>query len=295
MTSIKDLPHLLHLLDDADPQVRPAVESAFKDYDGDISDDVAALGIRMSDEVKNYLSGLLVHGRRRRLRDEWQVPTGGGRELCDDWERFEDLLGVLADFFHDGVDLRPSLPDELDLLADELREVNANPTADEMRKWLFAKKRYKGAAKQVDAVHHYDLCGVIESGEGNPTSLACLFMLLARRFQLNVEGCNYPGHFLARMDVDGKAFLVDCFHSGRKFEVAELLRKHPEISPYAKDAASHACPLGEILLRVVHELEHSYAAKNLDEDAALFRELRRSLDGVGEDAHAGDAKGEKGE
>ena len=204
-------------------------------------------------------------------------PLGGSEALGDDWESFENFLRQICDFMHDGVTLRPSLSDSLDMLAEEIEQDLVDPSANDLRRWLFKSGRYKGDTKQADALKNYDLCQVIDSRTGNPTSLACLFMLLGRRLGCQVDGCNYPGHFLARIDIGGTTHLIDCFHGGRKFDADALLRLHPEISERARCAVTDGGDLGFILLRYVTEMQHSLSAVNRDKDAALFKELATTL------------------
>lgn len=280
MASVNDdLPYLIRLLDDKDPLVRPVVHKQFSKYGGDISHDLAALGIEIDAAGRRQLSGVLAEGRRLMLRDEWQVPTGGAEALEDDWESFESMLRLIADFLHDGITLRPSLPDSLDLLVDKISETMPAPTANDLRRWLFVDGVFKGATKRPDEVRFYDLCHVIETGQGNPTSLGCLFMLLGRRFGVQVDGCNYPGYFLVRVMVEGRMDLIDCFHAGRRFDVEALIEAHPELSSRARAAVSDTAHLGTILLRYITEIKLSLSTRGRKEDAALFAELADTLTG----------------
>ncbi len=277
MATSSDLPYLIRLLDDADPAVRPVVHEQLSGFGGDISHDLAALGIKINLPGQKRLTRLLAPGRRETLRAEWQVPSGGAMALADDWESFENILRQLSDFLHDGITLRPSLPDCLDLLADEIREDHSAPTANDLRRWLFVKGPFTGARKGPDASRHYDLCHVIDRRSGNPTSLGCLFMLMGRRLDARVDGCNYPGHFLARIHVEDRAHLIDCFHGGRRFDIESLLEAHPEISEKARSAVYAPSHLGIILLRCITEMQHHFAAADRTEDAALFKELALTL------------------
>ena len=272
-----DLPYLIRLLDDKDPAVRPVVRERISEMGGDISHDLAALGIDIDLKVKKRLSRLLALGRRETLRNEWLVPTCGAMALEDDWESFESILRQLSDFLHDGITLRPSLCDSLDLLVDEIHEDLPSPDANDLRQWLFVEKRFTGVAKNADSVPNYDLCHVIDNRCGNPTSLACLFMLIGRRMGAQVDGCNYPGHFLARIMIDGNPHLVDCFHGGRDFDIEALIAAHPEISNRSRSAVDDNCHLGVVLLRYMTEMHHSLAQSGREEDALLFKELAETL------------------
>jgi hypothetical protein len=275
--AFEDLPYLIRLLDDNDPAVRPVVKNRISELSGDISHDLAALGIKINAEGKKRLSRLLQPGRRDTLKSEWLVPTSGLESISDDWESFENYLRQICDFLHDGVTLRPSLSDSLDMLADEVRQDLVAPSANDLRRWLFKTGRFKGDSQQADSLENYDICYVIDSRKGNPTSLACLFMLLGRRLNCQVDGCNYPGHFLARIQIEGTPYLIDCFHGGRKFDADALLRLHPEISERAKLAVIESGDLGFILLRYIKEIQHSLSAIKRDEDALLFEKLATTL------------------
>lgn len=277
MPAASDLPFLLRLLDDNDPEVRPAVREQFESCQGDISHDLAALGISVSGSGRKRLQHWLEPGRRQTLMEEWIVPSGGSAALSDDWDSFENLLRLLSDFLHDGVTLRPSLPDHLDMLAEEMRKDLPEPTAELMRRWLFVKSRFQRPTAKADDICYFDLSYVIEHCAGNATSLGCLFMLLGRRLSVEVDGCNYPGHFLCKIHSGDRLCLIDCFHHGRIFDVNELLAGNLEISPKARRAIVSPCYLGDVLLRYLIEMQYSLAAMGRTEDANLLKKLAATL------------------
>jgi len=277
MPPVEDLPYLIRLLDDEDPAVSPIIHQQFSDFGGDISQDLAALGIQVPASGRKRLAKILESGRREVLRAEWLAPSGGAASLEEDWESFEAILRQLSDFLHDGITLRPSLSDSLDLLADEVSEDLPAPTADELRIWMFKNGAFSGAKEKADAEKNFDLCRVIDIRQGNPTSLGFLFILLGRRLGSQVEGCNYPGHFLTRIYSGGTGYLVDCFHGGRRFDIGTLIESHPEISEKARHAVDAPSHLGLILLRYITELQYTLQATGRDDDAELFKELLHTL------------------
>jgi len=285
MPSTRDLPYLLSLLDDDDPVVRPAVKEWFSACDGDLSHDLAALGQSISRSGKKRLAQWLEPGRRKTLMEEWQVPSGGVHGIADDWDTFENLLRLLSDFLHDGVTLRPSLPDQLDLLEEEIREAffnTAYPTAEDLRVWLFVDgpfRRDMHSNEYRDYLVNFDLCHVIDNRQGNSISLGCLYMLVAHRLGITVDGCNYPGNFLTRVQIENRDYVVDCFHSGRIFNVDELLEGHLGLSDRAKRAIIAPCGLGVVLLRYLIEMRYRLVADGRKEDALLMKQLVKTLRG----------------
>jgi hypothetical protein len=271
MVNEEQLPYMLQLLDDDEPAIQDALRHEFSETSGDLSNEIAALAIDLNSTDRKRLSKMLLPGRRETLLHEWQVPQTGAAALDDDWDTFEDMLRLISDFLHDGVTLRPALPDMLDMLAEEATEAKVHFSENRLRKWMFESGRFTGNKDDYYTPQNSDLAWCAEAGLGNPISLALLYMLVGRRLNLEISGCNYPGHFLARIHLDGKSMLVDCFHKGRLISVEEILRENKNISDYAKQAILTTAPLGHILMRILRNLEHSFNKLKREEDAKIFR------------------------
>ena len=64
---------LLSLLDDQDEEVQKALKKALSSYQGDASDDLAALGIPLRGKKVQLLSDTLHAGRQKLLREQWAI------------------------------------------------------------------------------------------------------------------------------------------------------------------------------------------------------------------------------
>jgi len=75
--------------------------------------------------------------------------------------------------------------------------------------------------------------------------------------------------------------LVDCFHKGRLIPAKKVIAEHKDISIKAKLAISAHASLGDILLRFVKNIEHSFKqSSNLSPnspDLKLITTLVKSL------------------
>jgi len=276
------LPHLLKLLDDQEPAIQAALKAQFADSSGDLSHELTALGgeIDLSPRDKTKLSKLLLPARRLTLTNEWQIPAGGRAAMAEDWDSFEYHLRLIS---HDGISLRPTLSDTLDILTEEFSTAHTESAdANTLREWLFAGGRFKGNKEQYYHPNNSDLCWVADTGLGNPISLTTLFMLVARRIDLDVTGSNYPGHFLARIFHNNETQLVDCFHKGKLISVKKILSEHKEISYKARTAIMQPTSLGDILTRFLRNIEHALKQSSVSEqnnlDLKLFQKLIKSLE-----------------
>lgn len=272
-----DLPFVIRLLDDETPAVRTAVTSLLKPYDGDLSEALAESSVDLAPSERRILATLLHPARRERLKQEWIVPSGGGDAIGDDWEQLEGLLRLLSDFLHDGLTVRLPISDALDLLADEINDDIAAVNSDEVRRWLFESGRFVGNEHDYESPHNTDIAWVLSHGKSNAIGLSVVFLLVGRRLGLEVDGINFPGHFLTRIWKNGRPYLVDCYHAGRLVPADELLAAG-DLSGAARRALMHPAQPGAILTRMLRNLERAYLSREEAEDAALVRELISSLE-----------------
>ena len=273
--SFAELGALIRLLDDETPEVRQRVAERIALCGGDLSEWLAASSIHLGEAERNTLAGMLRPARREVLRREWLAPTGGADAMRDDWDQLEAMLRVISDFLHDGVTIRQPLSDALDLLAEEAQAEGVT-SARELRKFLFADGRLVGNADEYDSPDNSDLAWCIEQGRSNPIGLAVIFILVARRLDLVVEGVNFPGHFLTRIHEEGYPVIVDCFDGGR-LHLQSTLLESPELNREERDQLRRTASPGAILLRLLNNLVAALDAAKRPKDARLAREMRGSL------------------
>lgn len=82
---------------------------------------------------------------------------------------------------------------------------------------------YHGDAETYEDPDNADLIRVIERRRGLPVSLGILYLAVGRHVGWSVNGLNFPGHFLIRLDgPDGERVILDPFHDGAELSVADL-------------------------------------------------------------------------
>ncbi len=274
----KELAALLRLLDDDTPEVRSVVIDRLSEVGGDISEILPDMAGGLKDPEKRILANLLLPARRRILREEWLTPGFGSSAFGGDWELFESHLRLLSDFLHDGVSLRQPLSDALDLLAEEAQE-NGVSGPDELRVFLFVEGRLKANRNDYYDPRNSDLAWCIAEGSSNPIGLGVIFMLVGQRLGLEVDGIAFPGHFLCRIREDGRPFVVDCFDGGRIHSQEALTDRGNDLSREQRRVLQESAGLGTILLRILNNLIDAFEKLERTEDAALFMQMRDSMQG----------------
>jgi regulator of sirC expression with transglutaminase-like and TPR domain len=106
---------------------------------------------------------------------------------------------------------------------------------DVLNAYLFEEERFTGNRERYDDPSNSFLNEVLERRTGIPITLALVYMEVARRAGLHVEGVNFPGHFLLRYPParhDGRIahdLILDPFHRGARLsehDCRRLLQRH---------------------------------------------------------------------
>src|SRR5207302_9868357 len=103
-----------------------------------------------------------------------------------------------------------------------------------LNEYLFKELRFVGNEVQYEDPRNSFLNEVLDRRTGIPITLALLYMEVARRAGLHVEGINFPGHFLLRCPARrglpfSEDLIIDAFHGGALLSeeaCRELLRQH---------------------------------------------------------------------
>lgn len=272
----EELDALLRLLDDETPEVRNRVAERFALCGGDISEWLATQSRALDQKERELLSEMLSPPRRGNLTKEWIVPSGGASALEEDWESFEALLRVLSDFLHDGISLRQPLSDALDLLAEEAVDAGVG-SANELRTFLFKRNRLIANQENYYDVQNSDLAWCLAEGCSNPLGLSLIFILIGRRLDFEVEGVNFPGHFMCRIFEDGYPIIIDCFDKGQQHLQFTLLES-PELTRAQREILKQSVGPGAILVRLLNNLHQSLEKSGRSEDARLIQELLATLE-----------------
>ncbi len=117
------------------------------------------------------------------------------------------------------------------LPGDAPRDVDPDRYAQVMalNAYLFGEMHFVGNEVQYEDPRNSFLNEVLDRRTGIPITLALLYMEVARRAGLHVEGINFPGHFLLRCPARRglpypEDLIIDAFHGGALLS-RELLRR----------------------------------------------------------------------
>jgi len=187
---------------------------------------------------------------------------------------------LIARIEYPTLDVRPYL-NQLDTLGREAcLRVGAAPVSlrvQALNRLLFDEMHFTGNSDNYADPRNSFLNEVLERRTGIPISLAVVYMEVARRAGLHVEGVNFPGHFLVRC----QGLIIDAFHGGAILSedaCRVLLRRHEgEDATLEPHLAGHASKR-QILARMLVNLKRIYVQMNSFPQARDVTELLLAID-----------------
>ena len=277
MPASAHLSHLIKLLDDDSEVVRHAVRQELNGMRRELPQQIETLETPLSAEEEKLVAQMLEPARRTELEETWMR----WRWMEGPDAQLEEGLSQLSAFINGWKTQSADLAKRLDALAEEAFAEKGRMDAHELAQWLFASHngvtRFRGNSKDYYSPANSNLFWVLDTGLGNPISLCCLYRLLGHRFGLEIEGCNFPGHFLSRVKYRDKTWLVDCFNRGRFMLAADVAKHHPAANPGMEDLIHEPATAEATLLRILRNLDEAYERLGLLPERQFMRRLAVKL------------------
>jgi regulator of sirC expression with transglutaminase-like and TPR domain len=152
--------------------------------------------------------------------------------------------------------------------------------------YLFNELRFVGNEVQYEDPRNSFLNEVLDRRTGIPITLALLYIEVARRAGLQVEGINFPGHFLVRCRARrglsySEDLIIDAFHGGALLSedaCRELLRRHGGDEQTFEPELLGRATKPQILARMLLNLKRIYVRMHSLPQARDVTELLLAVD-----------------
>ena len=278
MPDLSQLPHLLKLLDDESPEIRASVQQALLAFGDALPEALRAQRIELTPEQWSLLQEVLNEQVRTELRKAWSSLL----ELTEYKEQLEVALSLIA-MYQSGPSHAKSLTSLLDGIAAEYMRVYDTPGLHTLADFLFREKGLRGTEEDYYNPFKSNLVRVIESKNGLPISLVSIYILVGKRIGLRIEGCNYPGHFLAIAYERDERVLVDCYGGGRFITEKDIASVNPSIALSIDDILDLECDGITMIARILRNLINAYQTAGDPANGKLMTELLEMTERSGND------------
>ena len=136
-----------------------------------------------------------------------------------------------------------------------------------LRETLFEEAGFRGNDEDYYDPRNSFLNEVLDRRLGIPISLSVLFLSVARRVGLPVQGVRFPGHFLVKHEAGGRELFIDPYRGGEILTAEECADRYRasthgkgSFDPRFLDAATPR----QILARMLHNLKRIYGEQGDD-------------------------------
>ena len=156
-----------------------------------------------------------------------------------------------------------------------------------LNRYLFDDQGFTGNQTHYDDPRNSLLNAVLDRRTGIPITLALVYIEVARRAGLRVEGVNFPGHFLLKLPggyggvTDQHDLIVDPFHGGAILsepDCRKLLRSHiGEAAAFDRRLLMRATKQ-QIIIRMLVNLKRLYVRMRSFPQGRAITELLLALD-----------------
>jgi regulator of sirC expression with transglutaminase-like and TPR domain len=177
-----------------------------------------------------------------------------------------------------------------DRMGEEAAARLRNPGGDSVRafnEYLYDEQGFAGNRERYDDPRNSFINEVLDRRTGIPISLAVVYLEVARRAGLQVDGVNFPGHFLlrARDAVSGDArrevVIIDPFHGGARlseYDCRQLLRQHVGDEAAFDNTLLAPATRHDIVVRMLVNLKRLYVRMRSFPQARFISSLLLGID-----------------
>ncbi|MBK7993137.1 MAG: transglutaminase family protein [Blastocatellia bacterium] len=158
---------------------------------------------------------------------------------------------------------------------DEIAEIISSRLSTSSRNPLLIIKNindyfFQELAFQGNKENYYDprnsfLNEVLVRRLGIPISLSVIYMEVAKRLGLTIDGVGLPGHFLVKCKIEDQEIILDPFHQGKELSQSDcqtLLTTIYGSGIELKPSFFRAVSKKEILIRMLNNLKNIYISGN---------------------------------
>ena len=142
-------------------------------------------------------------------------------------DRFPMFEAALLCALHEDPNRDPDAPRQvMDGAVDRLAQRLKRESPEEaLAETMAGDLRLQGDLLTYEDPANADLISVLERRKGLPVALSVLYLDAARRTGMSVQGVDFPGHFLLRIETEEGPLALDPFSEGRVVLPSELIRR----------------------------------------------------------------------
>ena len=252
-----ELKALVSLLDDEDKQISSHVQEKIlslgtgaipfleKEWESNLNPDVQTrieelIHTLQYDLVRERLKSWYVSPDQDLLTGMWILATYQYPDI-----ELEKLKQELEQIYYDAwLEFRPDL-----YPYDQVKVINSV---------IFNKLKFGANTKNFHSPGNSMINVVLETHKGNPITLCVIYMLVAQKLKMPVQGVNLPNLFILTFKDDNHQFYINAFNRGLIFSKQDIENYIHELHLVPQQSFFEPCSSLEIVRRALRNLVMSF-------------------------------------
>lgn len=257
MMSESELKALVSLLDDEDRQIATHVQEKIlslgteaipfleKEWEGNLNPTVQGrieelIHTLQYDLVKERLKKWYSEDEKDLLTGMWIIATYQYPDI-----ELEKLKQDLEQIYYDAwIEFRPDL-----YAFDQVKAINGV---------IFNKLKFGANTKNFHSPGNSMINIVLETRKGNPITLCVIYLLIAQKLKLPVQGVNLPNLFILTYKDNNHQFYINAFNRGLIFSKQDIENYIHELHMVPQPSFFEPCNNLEIIRRALRNLVMSF-------------------------------------
>ncbi len=262
------LPHIISLVDDDSEEVRNQVFKDLNNYGTDLETDLVEFSDILNRKNLHQIKPIIEKNRRNWLLANWKNWYTAITEL----DKIEVAMNLISKF-QLGVLQQTTLTTKLDIIAGNFMNLYPYGNELDLSNYLFRVLDLKGNKEDYYNPLNCNLYYTFESGVALPITLVLIYILIADRVGLRVVGCNFPGHFLAKIEIEEEMLMIDCFNNGRIIFESDLENLSQDSYEALLTIVNTPLTARTVIKRMLSNLINAYREKGATVNQQFFKEL----------------------
>jgi regulator of sirC expression with transglutaminase-like and TPR domain len=171
------------------------------------------------------------------------------------------------------------LAEEVDAELDAAEAESISQSTAVLRRFFFGELGFRGNDENYYDPDNSYINRVIDRRVGIPISIACVYLLIAKRLELPVYGVGLPGHFILVHNDSSGPIYIDPFHRGRLLAEQDCIEIVRQRGLKFQPAFLEPTPPRQILSRMIANLITIYTEQAATERVQWLSRFLQALQG----------------
>lgn len=277
---LSTLESLLKLIDDPSEYVQEAIKKQFKTYGLSLFSALKTLKSSPTPNQLKLLEKILIDDKLHYLIDSWKEFINNTSKLSF-YKNLEIGYNIFYKYFNNNFSNQNNISFLIDELSNKIKrsmysykKENDFEILKKINRYLFSSELIK-ASKSL-STDDIELSEVMKNLKGSPISLSSIFVLVAQRFNINLDICLFAKKaYVKYTDNNGNLLFFDPFSQGKIYTIEYFKQKYPHIITEVLTILNSKIDTYDVFKRILENLTYHFYCNNLEKESQNINQLHQ--------------------